>query len=72
MRDPRAILVLENGLAFAGRSVGAPGEAFGEAVFNTYGHEETGHKGKMVGHMAFIAVTEVGAGVFGPLVSLRQ
>jgi carbamoyl-phosphate synthase small subunit len=32
---PTALLVLEDGSAFQGRSFGAPGEAFGEAVFNT-------------------------------------
>ncbi len=31
----KALLVLEDGTAFSGRSFGAPGEAFGEAVFNT-------------------------------------
>ena len=30
-----ALLVLEDGAAFPGRAFGAPGEAFGEAVFNT-------------------------------------
>ncbi|MFP4634835.1 MAG: glutamine-hydrolyzing carbamoyl-phosphate synthase small subunit [Nitriliruptoraceae bacterium] len=30
-----ALLVLEDGTAFRGRSVGAPGTTFGEAVFNT-------------------------------------
>jgi carbamoyl-phosphate synthase small subunit len=30
-----ALLVLEDGATFHGRSFGAPGEAFGEAVFNT-------------------------------------
>lgn len=30
-----ALLVLEDGTAFGGRGFGAPGEAFGEAVFNT-------------------------------------
>jgi len=30
-----ALLVLEDGTTFRGRSVGAPGTAFGEAVFNT-------------------------------------
>ncbi len=30
-----AWLVLENGTAFRGRSVGIDGERFGEAVFNT-------------------------------------
>ena len=33
--QPTAWLVLEDGTAFPGRSVGAPGEVFGEAVFNT-------------------------------------
>jgi carbamoyl-phosphate synthase small subunit len=32
---PDALLVLEDGTAFRGRSVGASGTAFGEAVFNT-------------------------------------
>jgi carbamoyl-phosphate synthase small subunit len=32
---PPALLVLEDGAAFHGRSFGASGEAFGEAVFNT-------------------------------------
>jgi carbamoyl-phosphate synthase small subunit len=32
---PPALLVLEDGAAFHGRSFGADGEAFGEAVFNT-------------------------------------
>ena len=31
----RALLVLEDGAAFRGRAFGAPGETFGEAVFNT-------------------------------------
>ncbi len=34
-RGPDALLVLEDGTAFRGRSFGARGEAFGEAVFNT-------------------------------------
>jgi carbamoyl-phosphate synthase small subunit len=38
-----ALLVLEDGRAFAGRSYGAPGETFGEAVFSTgmTGYQET-------------------------------
>ena len=35
MTPASAWLVLENGTAFRGRAVGADGEAFGEAVFNT-------------------------------------
>ncbi|HEY7282906.1 MAG TPA: carbamoyl phosphate synthase small subunit, partial [Actinomycetota bacterium] len=34
-RAPEALLVLEDGSTFRGRSFGAPGETFGEAVFNT-------------------------------------
>lgn len=34
-RAPDAVLVLEDGSAFRGRSLGATGETFGEAVFNT-------------------------------------
>ncbi|MDR3070239.1 MAG: carbamoyl phosphate synthase small subunit, partial [Propionibacteriaceae bacterium] len=39
----RALLVLEDGTAFSGISFGAPGEAFGEAVFSTgmTGYQET-------------------------------
>ncbi|HEY7009833.1 MAG TPA: carbamoyl-phosphate synthase domain-containing protein, partial [Jatrophihabitantaceae bacterium] len=38
-----ALLVLEDGRTFAGDAYGAPGEAFGEAVFNTgmTGYQET-------------------------------
>ena len=35
MTPPPALLVLEDGSAFRGTSFGAPGESFGEAVFNT-------------------------------------
>lgn len=31
----KAVLALEDGMVFEGRSVGAPGEAFGELMFNT-------------------------------------
>jgi carbamoyl-phosphate synthase small subunit len=34
-RGPDALLVLEDGTAFAGTAFGAEGESFGEAVFNT-------------------------------------
>src|SRR6186713_3693328 len=34
-RGPDALLVLEDGSAFAGTGFGAEGETFGEAVFNT-------------------------------------
>ncbi|MEO6501178.1 MAG: glutamine-hydrolyzing carbamoyl-phosphate synthase small subunit [Jatrophihabitantaceae bacterium] len=41
--NDKAILVLEDGRSFAGESYGAPGETFGEAVFNTgmTGYQET-------------------------------
>jgi len=41
--SPPALLVLEDGTAFRGTAFGAPGEAFGEAVFNTgmTGYQET-------------------------------
>ena len=51
---PTAWLVLEDGSAFPGRSVGAPGETFGEAVFNTSltGYQEVltdpSYKGQIV------------------------
>jgi carbamoyl-phosphate synthase small subunit len=35
MTSAEALLVLEDGTAFRGRSIGAAGETFGEAVFNT-------------------------------------
>jgi carbamoyl-phosphate synthase small subunit len=40
---PRGYLLLEDGTVFRGRSVGAPGAAFGEAVFTTSmtGYQET-------------------------------
>jgi carbamoyl-phosphate synthase small subunit len=34
-RAPAALLALEDGSTFRGRSLGAPGETFGETVFNT-------------------------------------
>ena len=39
----RAVLVLEDGQVFTGRSYGADGSAFGEAVFSTgmTGYQET-------------------------------
>jgi len=52
--SPTAWLVLEDGTAFKGRSVGADGEAFGEAVFNTAmtGYQEVltdpSYKGQIV------------------------
>ncbi len=54
MRETRALLVLEDGSVFHGRSVGSPGEAFGEAVFNTSmtGYQEVltdpSYKGQVV------------------------
>ncbi len=53
-RAQTAWLVLEDGTAFPGRSVGASGEAFGEAVFNTSmtGYQEVltdpSYKGQIV------------------------
>ncbi|MCC6747443.1 MAG: glutamine-hydrolyzing carbamoyl-phosphate synthase small subunit [Deltaproteobacteria bacterium] len=35
MTARRALLMLEDGRAFRGKTIGAPGEAFGELVFNT-------------------------------------
>ena len=35
MTERRALLALEDGALFAGRAVGADGEATGEVVFNT-------------------------------------
>jgi len=52
--QPPAWLVLEDGTAFRGRSVGAEGETFGEAVFNTSltGYQEVltdpSYKGQVV------------------------
>jgi len=43
IQDTAAIVVLEDGRAFRGRSFGAPGDTFGEAVFSTgmTGYQET-------------------------------
>ena len=43
MTDDTAVLVLEDGRVFPGRSFGAGGRAFGEAVFSTgmTGYQET-------------------------------
>ena len=53
-QEPSAWLVLENGTAFRGRAIGAEGETFGEAVFNTSmtGYQEVltdpSYKGQVV------------------------
>uniref|UniRef100_A0A7V6DNY3 Glycogen synthase n=1 Tax=Desulfobacca acetoxidans TaxID=60893 RepID=A0A7V6DNY3_9BACT len=44
----------------------------GKPVLHTQGHEHPGHEGKVEGHVAFVAVTEVGRGIFGPLIGFRQ
>ena len=54
MTGSRALFVLEDGTAFRGRAVGAEGEVFGEAVFNTSmtGYQEVitdpSYKGQIV------------------------
>ena len=54
MPDKKALLVLENGAFFSGESVGYPGEARGEIVFNTsmMGYQEIltdpSYKGQIV------------------------
>jgi hypothetical protein len=44
----------------------------GDAIFHAERHEEAWHEREVEGHMAFVAVAEVGDGVFGPLVGFGE
>ena len=41
-------------------------------VFLAQGHEHARHERKVEGHVAFVAVAEVGTDIGGPLIRLRQ
>ena len=58
----KAILVLENGQWFAGASVGAPGESFGEVVFNTSltGYQEVLTDPSYAGQIVTMTAPEIG------------
>ncbi len=58
----RAVLVLEDGRRFDGRSVGAPGTAFGEVVFNTgmAGYQETLTDPSYNGQIVVMTASHVG------------
>lgn len=59
---PRALLVLENGAVFAGYSAGAPGETFGEIVFNTsmLGYQEIISDPSYAGQIVTLTYPQVG------------
>ncbi len=44
----------------------------GKAVFHVRRHEEARHQREVEGHVALVAVTEIGRGVLGPLVGLGE
>lgn len=61
-RHPRALLALENGMHFFGRSVGAEGETFGEVVFNTsmVGYQEIVSDPSYAGQIVTLTYPQVG------------
>ena len=44
----------------------------GKAIFLTEGHVDAGHEGEVEGHVALVAIAEVGADVGGPLVGFGE
>ena len=61
-RLPKALLALEDGTVFAGRSCGAEGEAFGEIVFNTsmVGYQEIVTDPSYAGQIVTFTYPQVG------------
>ncbi len=61
-RHPRALLALEDGTYFFGRSVGAEGETFGEVVFNTsmIGYQEIVSDPSYAGQIVTLTYPQVG------------
>ncbi|MCH4053546.1 MAG: glutamine-hydrolyzing carbamoyl-phosphate synthase small subunit [Atopobiaceae bacterium] len=59
---PKALLVLEDGTAFEGRSAGAEGEAFGEVVFNTSlsGYQEVVSDPSYAGQIVAFTYPQIG------------
>src|SRR5688572_48896 len=62
MRDTEALLALENGKWFRGRSAGAPGETSGEVVFNTSltGYQEVLTDPSYAGQIVTMTCPEIG------------
>jgi carbamoyl-phosphate synthase small subunit len=62
MRDMEAVLALENGKWFRGRSAGAPGDAAGEVVFNTSltGYQEVLTDPSYAGQIVTMTCPEIG------------
>ncbi|MDE2291569.1 MAG: glutamine-hydrolyzing carbamoyl-phosphate synthase small subunit [Elusimicrobia bacterium] len=62
MGDTPALLVLEDGTVFSGRSCGAPGERFGELVFNTAltGYQEVVTDPSYCGQMVVMTYPMIG------------
>ena len=42
------------------------------AIFQLHGHKDSGHQGKVEGHVKFVAVAEIGAHVRRPLIRFSQ
>ena len=61
-RHPRALLALENGMYFFGRSAGAEGESFGEIVFNTsmVGYQEIVSDPSYAGQIVTLTYPQIG------------
>lgn len=61
-RHPAALLALEDGTTFLGRSAGAEGEAFGEVVFNTsmVGYQEIVSDPSYAGQIVTLTYPQVG------------
>ena len=61
-KHPRALLALENGTYFFGRSAGAEGEAFGEVVFNTsmVGYQEIVSDPSYAGQIVTLTYPQIG------------
>lgn len=61
-RHPKALLALENGMFFLGRSAGAEGEAFGEIVFNTsmVGYQEIVSDPSYAGQIVTLTYPQIG------------
>ena len=61
-KHPRALLALENGMHFLGRSCGAEGETFGEIVFNTsmVGYQEIVSDPSYAGQIVTLTYPQIG------------
>lgn len=61
-KHPKALLALEDGTVFEGRSCGAAGETFGEVVFNTsmVGYQEIVSDPSYAGQIVTFTYPQVG------------